>query len=328
MNVDRQKLLEDGYLIFREVVPPELLDDLRENFEELVHREWPEGPNPGRPPWQPQLYGFEGIVDEDSAGALEFCMHENVLGASRQLFDIDDAGLSYLYLLCNPSRDYGPWFWHRDCGFRDGPLQGKQQNFIDNGPVHLQWNMALYDDDVLWVVPGSHVRPNTDAENTQMASVSHSYANGQMPQGEERHTPLRGSRPVELKAGDGVVYSTMILHWGSNYSTRRRRCIHIGTRSFGGPRCYPDGFCIHENFRYLSSEKAMTYDRLRSLHIEERETKRSTLQAIVDKDAKGFSQGLARLHPAESGRLTCLIDLCGEVRGGTAKRRGDHAGLQ
>ena len=30
----------------------------------------------------------------------------------------------------------------------------------------------------------------------------------------------------------------MILHWGSNYSTRHRRIIHIGTRGFGGAR-YP-----------------------------------------------------------------------------------------
>jgi len=75
----------------------------------------------------------------------------------------------------------------------------------------IQWNVPLYDDSVLWVVPGSHRRPNTQAENKQLLA--------------DRTVPLPSSIPVELKAGDGVCYTNTILHWGSDYSTKLRRTI-------------------------------------------------------------------------------------------------------
>ena len=322
MHLDRHRFLKDGYLILRD-----LLHSVREAFESLVHREWPDGPDPGRPPFQPRIYGFEKHVDEETAAALEFCMHENIMEASRQLLSVQDVGLAYMYFMRNPAKDYGPWWWHRDYSHRDGPLQGKQQNFIDNGPAHLQWNIALLDEEILWAVPGSHVRPSTEAENRQLGAVDHTYAHGQMPQSEKRHTPLPDSVPVDLKTGDGVVYANMILHWGSDYSTRPRRCIHIGTRGISGSRYYQDGFCTHENFRYLSREKQAEHARLSDLYAEECNVKRTTLQAVIDKDADTFSKGLARLHPAESGRLTCLIDLCGAVRSAMEKGDGTHEGF-
>ena len=52
--------------------------------------------------------------------------------------------------------------------------------------------------------------------------------------------PIPGGMPVELKAGDGIVYIHMMLHWGSNYSAKvtadgapwlslfRRSCLSLG----------------------------------------------------------------------------------------------------
>tara|TARA_Y100000588_G_scaffold77561_1_gene80859 strand:- start:99 stop:266 length:168 start_codon:yes stop_codon:yes gene_type:complete len=51
-----------------------------------------------------------------------------------------------------------------------------QRDFLENGPDHLQWNITLYDDDVFWVVPGSHIPPNTAPEDRQLAAVPHSCA--------------------------------------------------------------------------------------------------------------------------------------------------------
>ena len=62
-------------------------------------------------------------------------------------------------------QDHGPSGWHRDIEpNRDGPLSGLQADMAANGVGTVQWNIALYDDDVLWIVPGSHRRRNTDAE--------------------------------------------------------------------------------------------------------------------------------------------------------------------
>ena len=39
MKVDPQQLLDNGYIILREVIPPGQLDELRECFETLVERQ-------------------------------------------------------------------------------------------------------------------------------------------------------------------------------------------------------------------------------------------------------------------------------------------------
>ena len=124
--------------------------------------------------------------------------------------------------------------WHRDlyppyCA----PLRGYLDDILENGPRYVQWNIPLYDDDVLWVVPGSHVRVNTPEEDAQF--------------GKDDQVPVSGGIQTHLKAGDGVVYILPILHWGSNYSTRLRRTVHGGFSRFNQymdrlhPGCGPKG---------------------------------------------------------------------------------------
>ena len=117
--------------------------------------------------------------------------------------------------MCNPVRDHGPARWHRDfypplnC-----PLMAYVDDILENGPRYVQWNVPLYDDSVLWVVPGSHVRRNTPEENTSMSK--------------NPRTPVPGGVQTHLRAGDGVIYILPILHWGSNYTAKLRRTMHGG----------------------------------------------------------------------------------------------------
>jgi len=90
----------------------------------------------------------------------------------------------------------------------------------EGGVSGVQWNIPLYDDNVLWIVPRSHIRPNTNEEQNHLLT--------------DQRTPLPGSIPVELNAGDGLVYSNLILHWASNYSAKLRRTVHLSYRSFDG----------------------------------------------------------------------------------------------
>lgn len=39
MKVNPQQLREDGYIVLREVIPPDQLDDVRTSFEVLVERQ-------------------------------------------------------------------------------------------------------------------------------------------------------------------------------------------------------------------------------------------------------------------------------------------------
>ena len=116
-------------------------------------------------------------------------------------------------------------------------------------PGYVQWNIPLYDDDVLWVVPGSHRFPESEEQRSQLLL--------------DPGVPLPGGVPVNLKAGDGVVYTNLIMHWGSYYSPRLRRTIHLGHRSFGGTIfLYVHSFHYDEELpliRYLSRKAASQF---------------------------------------------------------------------
>ena len=176
---------------------------------------------------------------------------------------------------------------------------------LDNAPAYVQWNIPLYDDNVFWIVPGSHLRPNTDAENRQLL--------------DNPQVSLPGSILVELKAGDGVVYSNLLLHWPSNYSTTLRRTIHLGYRSFGGA-IYPYDRHFYWDLgftKYLSPWAQATVERFEELLAQENEVIASTFRAMIDKDESAFNDGLARLHPGEKGRMVCgvlLSKLANKIR--------------
>ena len=189
MKVNRDEFLEQGYIILREVIPQDELERLRRSHEILVERQravWARERGPNDPPggvWesgaQPRLsVGTMGAEhDEQTASAIEFWTHENIQGASSELLAEADVPVTEMLLMCNPVRDRGPAAWHRDFyPPLNAPLQAYADDILETGPRYVQWNLALYDDDVLYVVPGSHIRPNTDEENGPLGAMrEHRY---------------------------------------------------------------------------------------------------------------------------------------------------------
>ena len=240
MEVDRQRFLEEGYVVLRQVVPPDQVEELRREYEILVDRQravWARDRAPGDPPgghWetgaQPRLIlsGMAGEIDASTAGAVEIWFHENVQGASSRLLGVEDAAVTEMMLMCSPVRDHGPARWHRDFApAHSSSVMGYAEDIRENGPRYVQWNLTLYDDDVLWVVPGSHLRPNTPEEVEQLRRND--------------RAPLDSGVQTHLAAGDGVAYILPILHWASSYSTRLRRVIHGGFSNFTH---YPEARCF------------------------------------------------------------------------------------
>uniref|UniRef100_UPI000B7D49FD phytanoyl-CoA dioxygenase family protein n=1 Tax=Candidatus Entotheonella palauensis TaxID=93172 RepID=UPI000B7D49FD len=295
--------LENGYLVLREVIPPAQLDELRTSFETLVKRQkviWSRERKAEDPPggvWethaQPRLVSFDALIDEVTARAVEVWLHENTLGVSRQLLSVPEAAsVAGMMLMCSPVRDHGPARWHRDVHPIDmAPMASLQSDLLENGPKYVQWNIPLYDDDVLWVIPGSHRRLNTDAENRQLLA--------------DPHAPLPGGIPVELKAGDGVVYVNYLLHWGSNYSTRLRRTIHGGHSIFP---YYPD--LSFTNF--LSPAARDTFERWDQKSAKLQGLSESALRAVINQDATTYIAALDELQPraGEQGKRVLTIYLC------------------
>ncbi len=322
MQIDPEQFLHDGYVILENVIPPDRLDELRASFEVLVDRQqaiWARDPEDPRgmayKVKQPRL-AFQTLVDPSTASTVEFCLHANTLGVSRQALRTPDVGLKQMFLMCNPATHYGPDLWHRDSQpTSQAPLAGLQADMLANGPGLVQWNIALYDDDVLWIVPGSHCRLNTEQENRELTK--------------DRTAPLSNGMQVKLKAGDGVMYINSILHWPSNYSTRLRRIIHLAYRSFGG-RLYPYGvrFSWEPGFvRHLSAEARATFQRFAELAEREDDRIESFFRAILDKDADGFREYLALLHPGETGRMVCVVLLSKLAANIGTLKRPEVAGL-
>lgn len=95
--------------------------------------------------------------------------------------------------------------------------------------------VPLYDDDTLWVCPGSHKRPANETEDVDMETKSQLSLRFDGRDPSPTHSgPIGNAVPVRLRAGDGVVYFQSILHWGSDYTNKKgtRRTLHFGYRSF------------------------------------------------------------------------------------------------
>lgn len=305
--VDPNQFQEDGYLILRNVVPPERLAELRDSYEVIVDRQraiWAANRAPGDPPggrWetdsQPRLH-FNKLVDSSTANTVDFCLHDNTLGVSKRLMRAPEVGLHAMFMMCSPQTDHGPGGWHRDSSSKGGPpLNGLAADMIANGPGHVQWNIALYDDDVLWVVPGSHRRGNTDEENEQLCR--------------DATVPLPGGKPVELGAGDGVVYMNYMLHWPSNYSSKLRRTIHTGYQSFGGPLYRYFHLWWDLDFtKCLPSHIRDTFEKWDRCIRKEHDIIESIYRTMIKLDGSGFHQSLSKLHPGQTGKLVCVVHMC------------------
>lgn len=301
-----QQLHDDGFVIIQQIIPSEELEEVRASFEGLVDRQrkvWRDETGPDDPPdgvWetgaQPRLVSFDGLVDDtESARALELILGRP-LQISQQIMQAPAVAPTQFMMMCSPQRDHGPAAWHRDIHPIDqAPIAGLQQDLLANGPGYLQWNLPLYDDKVLWVVPGSHARPNSSAENVLLA--------------EDPKRPLPGALQVELAAGDAVVYTNLILHWGSSYSDTLRRTVHFGFRTQGG-RQFP--YVLGQHRRgdptpFLSPASQQAWQQHQTRYVEECDQIERTLRAAIAGDAGAFADGVAGLHPGERMRIVTVI---------------------
>ena len=300
----RTQLLEQGFVIIPRTIPPERLDGLRASFEVLVGRQFDrwQSERDAAGQWpdsyfarQPRVL-IQSVVDASTAETVELCLDDSTLGKSRRLMQAPHAAPTLMSMMCNPAEDHGPDRWHRDIRPSAlAPLAGLQHDARANGPAYVQWNIPLFDDAVLWVVPGSHWRVNSDEENRDLAR--------------DPSVPLPGGIPVELNAGDAVVYLNTMLHWGSDYSAKLRRTVHLGYRAFGGA-IYPHAHAFNWNLGFTSRLPAATRRRFEAffeLHAGERRVIEAVLRAALQRDADEFARQLATLHPGAEGRIVALV---------------------
>ena len=132
-----------------------------------------------------------------------------------QILDVIEAliGKRLKYHLCTllVSSEQKPYHinWHRDAS-PDGEVP--LETLLNRLRSHVQLNGALYDDETLYIVPGSHRRELTDAERAVLQQTPKAAMPNQLV--------------VELKAGDIVFYNSSLLHKGYNLDGSKRQTLH------------------------------------------------------------------------------------------------------
>jgi Phytanoyl-CoA dioxygenase (PhyH) len=111
--------------------------------------------------------------------------------------------MELLNLLVSPSggQDF-ELRWHRDDIRWEVDEEEEQRQLDEKSPggrqAHTQYNIALFDDESLVVVPGSHRRVRTEKERAA----------------DPFEKELEGQVMVKMRAGDAVFYDSNIVHRG------------------------------------------------------------------------------------------------------------------
>ncbi|KAI0187569.1 phytanoyl-CoA dioxygenase [Xylaria flabelliformis] len=242
----RAALAENGFVIQRQILSAEELDLLRSAASRTTERarsgNWPdirtvgkqfppwEKPAPGQPPKE-GIWGVQGLLnpelgkDADIFAASYF--NDKVLDVAKALLTYEADGktsectdedlvLELYNMLVRPESDFD-LEWHRD----DVPRTATEEEEAaklgitsrigdDERYWSTQWNLSLYPDDSLIVVPGSHVRVRTPQERAASP----------------REPNMPGQLVVHLDPGDVVFYDNNILHRGVYSADKERMSLH------------------------------------------------------------------------------------------------------
>ncbi|KAK4172496.1 putative nicotinamide N-methyltransferase [Triangularia setosa] len=227
-----------GFVIVPSFLTPLELSALRAASSALIslsaEGKWPHVRTTGKqfPPWDPSLVpysaGIWGVqhllhpslpLPPDHRNAfVKLYFSPKLLALSRGILSLGpdhDSGLvmELFNLLCKPTDGRGfELSWHRD----DIPPSAAPEEEVaklhkpGEAYSHTQWNLPLYHDSSLLLVPGSHLRPRTDTER-----------------GAGPYEPnLPGQIVVELNPGDLVFYDNDILHRGVYSGDKERVTLH------------------------------------------------------------------------------------------------------
>jgi ectoine hydroxylase-related dioxygenase (phytanoyl-CoA dioxygenase family) len=215
---------ENGFLVVRNVVPPDLLRRLQNETASLIdqYREYRNEPHIYYAPIEAK--SFEKMMEQEEASDPENMLLWRIDKLDDRLAHIDDLrALPFVRkamaaLLGENVIHYNESFvlkqphlappvpWHQDPSF-------KTRTYSD--PIST---MDVYLDDAdeengcIWVVPGSHMRGNIDTDALQA----------------EYGFDVPGAVPVRMNAGDVAFHNNGCLHGSkANRSDRMRRIIYL-----------------------------------------------------------------------------------------------------
>jgi hypothetical protein len=220
----REDLERDGFVLIPSALPSADVAALRQACHHITDLaragQWPYIRTLPKqfPPWSSDpshgIWGVQHLMHPDMPGQQLFAASyfaDAVVEPVKQIIGCEGDGelVMELYnLLVRPDEDF-ELRWHRD-DIPHSATAEEQMTRLKAPAWHAQWNLALYDDSSLIVVPGSHLRPLTDIERNADPF--------------EKNMP--GQKVVHMKAGDVVFYNNNFLHRGAYNSKVERMTLH------------------------------------------------------------------------------------------------------
>jgi hypothetical protein len=219
-----------GYTVFRANLPPALIADLRRVTDRarLLARE----------KYGPQAQRLQPVAayDLDQCPFDEFRALPELREAITALLSEQHTYGSpeILGVLIEPAEQPYCTPWHRD--WRDnarGLDRAEWEAVFLDTRLFNQLNVALYEDDCTWVVPGSHLRPDLPRERARFPEDPPRGPELEGESCEERERlclqyceSMPGAARLRLNAGDCALYRNTLWHLGSYLPYRKRATLH------------------------------------------------------------------------------------------------------
>ena len=215
----RDDFIEQGYVLLEGAIDDELLADLRVAVQPL-HKELEAG--------KASSYRKQTVLKPDvfHRAYIDFLNLEIYNEAAHEILEDDDPMFSGQACLTG-SLEQRICGWHRD--FADNNPEMPELLTMPNSCI--QTNCAIYDDESLWIIPGSHSRPTNKEERDYQAKFE---GLGFVDLKEEylaRDESIPGSMPgamhAKLKAGDCLLYNPFLWH-AAEYRPEWKRATLCG----------------------------------------------------------------------------------------------------
>ena len=251
----RSQLIRHGYVVIPKLLPPHLLLASQASCKYLVTNTrsgtyWPHVRTVPKqfPPWPKyispdqklNIWGIQHLLHPSLSGLrdvfAEVYFSEQILSPVRDILSTDtftptssDLVMELFNLLISPETDF-ELIWHRDDIKSDLSGEEELKQIDSRAPggrqLHAQYNIALFEDESLIVVPGSHRRARTEEEREA-----------------GKYDKLSGEVRVKLEPGDAVFYDSNIWHRGvyrgiDVKEEMGRMTLHgsVGLKGFGEER--------------------------------------------------------------------------------------------
>lgn len=231
---NKEKFERDGFVIV-DVLTPQEIDDFREVMDALISPKIQSADTEKRSSSFQHLgdeikdfgkearqYYFHLLTKPGTESIHHAFHHPVILKTVEELLGPNLIVNNASILAANEGTEYSLG-WHRD--IIQIPQNEIEDWLFSPERFHnsVQINLPLVDENSLWVVPGSHNRPNTPEEDEAFRGSKH-YA----PVGVE----MPGGIPVPLKAGQAVLYNNNLIHRGFTEKMKiPRRTLHMGYHS-------------------------------------------------------------------------------------------------